>query len=296
MDDLPSQQIYAELKGAKDSRGDVSVNDGIENLLSAQLGGMDKAKSVLAAWSYASKKKEERDEELYKKYCNFFYYWLDDMIPTITGTTPFYSVMELVYTQLQASGIEDGCPTINTSSHITKDLFKQRKLVFDYYEDYQTMYDELPNDKKWCTSKYQSYLQAVLSVYNDVLASCASDQTDDNSGDPCCVKVNQEPKETKYKDLLEKGYTAAALSTSEDMGAEDSTNTPTTAITPIVSTMVPILGVPFAAFMLYKLQEQIILHQNMMYSLQEQKEHGEHQIVDYNNSIHHEEGGKIIKM
>ncbi|CAA9987822.1 KIR protein [Plasmodium knowlesi strain H] len=252
---LPSAQIYEELNKAKDTHSDVAIRDAERSSLSSPLGGEDKVLSVLAAWKYvAQKKKGEGNNQEFGKYCNFFYYWLGDKIPSsVDAIFTFANTMGTVYGVLMKSGIENGCPIINTSYNITREIFTKRKKVFDYYEDYQTIFDQLPGGQNWCGTDYKEYMETLSEVYQDAIANCGND-----SSDPCCAKYNSENiGSNKYKELLGKDCTAAASVAGRELSGLQGTSTivstdSTTSIPGAVGGGLVSVALPTIGFFLYK--------------------------------------------
>ncbi|ANQ10920.1 KIR protein [Plasmodium coatneyi] len=261
LDQLPSSVIYKELGSAKDSSTDAPSLWEAGGLLLSLLED-DKVDYVVRAWYLAARKKGEGGDDVeYKKYCNFFYYWIGDMLHSSKKSDSFSMNMGLAYSALNMLGVPNACQEINTTNKVNWSLFQNRKTVFDYYHDYQTIYNNLPpadGDKNWCETKYKDYLNKVSSVYDAATKDCTTTAATNNNTDPCCIKYNEEKSggnDTKYKDLLEKGCDGAVTkAVPEQLITLERTDSPTTTASTIASSIAAVGGglAAITSFFLYK--------------------------------------------
>ncbi|ANQ10608.1 KIR protein [Plasmodium coatneyi] len=205
---LPSKQIYAKFEenknGGKQICSDISTwTEGILDILGNKLKqnhmGAVKPEEIANVWCSISKlntkEKEPPPSCKVGVVCNFFYFWLGDKLEGKLqgGNAKLKEVIQSFFNKLSDStGL---CASTFLSSTMDTTFLKQRKKVFDYYYDYQTIWNQIKNsgsDGSSCAQKYDSYLNGVEEIstdggaddaYRKVQANCPS-----NGGDNFCTE------------------------------------------------------------------------------------------------------------
>ncbi|ANQ07313.1 KIR-like CYIR protein [Plasmodium coatneyi] len=193
--------------------------------------------------------------ELYLKPCTFLFYWIVDIITN--GEPPnsdFPGVTTQVHKLLQQFNSEWECKNIYQG--ISKDLFENSKILFDFLQDNRAIQTALSKSNYNCSEGYKDYRQKLEGAYNNMSSTCPID-----SEDQCCKDFNG-----MNKNLVQVGISNFICSevskpesghvqvqTSHDIHSAPKiggNSNPTTIISSILATTV---GLPASiAFFLYK--------------------------------------------
>ncbi|ANQ09317.1 Variable surface protein Vir7-like protein [Plasmodium coatneyi] len=142
----------------------------------------------------------ELEERLNKALCYFFYFWLGNEVWNKIGSadgTKFLSTMECIYKALQLFHIPNNCTIMDTDhTAISKDLFVNRKTVFDFSFDYKGIKDKLGKFSNSCDQGYYDHLDKAVKAYAAVKADCESKP----ATDPFCTEFKK-----VYEDCSKKG-------------------------------------------------------------------------------------------
>ncbi|ANQ05702.1 KIR protein [Plasmodium coatneyi] len=201
---LPSRQLYGEFSASDDYCGKRSTIAQMEphlqnpnNELGITVDGMERIVKALCS-AYRKKMSNSSNDD----YCYALYYWIGSTILIETKhVEPFPRIMQGIYEILKGAGIENVCT--GTFPNIRKGVFDQRKRVFDYYNNFNTICSYLQSNKLQGGGNYSSYLAEVATVYDDVNRYCAS-----NGEDSYCTGLKgifddgRNPKELNSKCVL----------------------------------------------------------------------------------------------
>ncbi|ANQ07535.1 KIR protein [Plasmodium coatneyi] len=120
--------------------------------------------------------------------CDYFFFWLGDILCRDTkGRKGFQDTMRSIYSKLNEHAVQ--CKYEPMGNTIGCGDFKERKIMFDYYYDYPTIWKNLWENSSLCKGKYDTYLtgNGVKGVgadggaddaYRKVQASCPADVND----------------------------------------------------------------------------------------------------------------------
>ncbi|ANQ07191.1 KIR protein [Plasmodium coatneyi] len=197
LDKLPSQKIYAAFEqnngGKQQCKERNSVTKDIENILKDKLNQHWKndekkcAKKITEVWCDVSELTSKK--QACTVICDFFYLWLHNKLSNILG--PFISVentMRDIYTKLEGRSSGNQCSYETTRGNNGENFLQWRKLIFDYYYDYRTIWNKLKDCRPpecSCKRKYDGYLNGAKSAYSQVEANCGSEL---HSNDAFCTK------------------------------------------------------------------------------------------------------------
>ncbi|ANQ10257.1 KIR-like protein [Plasmodium coatneyi] len=120
----------------------------------------------------------------------FFYYWLGDRISKGTGRSAnFRTHIGLL------------CDSINSPSGIglckiprdnpDETTFQHRKIIFDYYNDYNYVKQELQKDDPNCKGKWSSYLDGICAACKAVKDDCAQRERETQSEKAYCEEFEK---------------------------------------------------------------------------------------------------------
>ncbi|ANQ10830.1 KIR protein [Plasmodium coatneyi] len=191
VNDLPSKQIYQKFEQKNGKTKCPQCNswaDGITSILEDKLRDewedWEYATEIAQAWCLISKLNTEEKQPsspCKEKLCNFFYFWLGGTLcHRLKPSTWFQDTMQEIYTKLKGSNVQ--CEYIPIDGTIDRDLFKYRKIIFDYYYDYKTLKEQLkypPSEVSPCKVKYDAYLQDVEDAHKQVEANCGRTSKDE---------------------------------------------------------------------------------------------------------------------
>ncbi|ANQ10394.1 KIR-like protein [Plasmodium coatneyi] len=145
---------------------------------------------AVKAYCLASSKKEKDKASSEEKYCTSLYYWIgNELFSTMTDSTQFATAMKDVYNkleQLKGLQINDKCKVMYENDNITWDIFNHMKALYEYRQDYNTIYATATADattqvdcagrpktgKCHCKYDYSSYLTTTVDAYNQMRQHC----------------------------------------------------------------------------------------------------------------------------
>eukprot|EP00366_Plasmodium_knowlesi_P001380 XP_002258877.1 KIR protein [Plasmodium knowlesi strain H] len=122
---------------------------------------------IVGAWHYATNIMPPRGNPSYAERCDYFYYWLGSKVSDrLKGSSEFAEVMNEIYGKLREIPGTNECGTVTTAVDAVSLI--QRKRMFDYYHDYSSLRNMLPNSEPQCNDTFGSYLQGISDAYTAV--------------------------------------------------------------------------------------------------------------------------------
>ncbi|ANQ08205.1 KIR protein [Plasmodium coatneyi] len=226
VNDLPSQKIYNKFKNnVQECANSSSWKTGIEGILNGKIKrtwNYDEkvcAKDITKAWCPVSN--IESGNLACTVICDYFYYWLGEILcNNRKGLSSFKDTMRDIYKKLgNSSGNQ--CSYITMDNSIDQDLFKYRKLIFDYWNDYKTIWKQIKQEcssgGSSCAQVYATYLSNADSAYRQVQANCGETVMDD-----FCKKFRDKFKNSDTtKNIPEPGKLKDKAVSKEDLGPDD---------------------------------------------------------------------------
>ncbi|ANQ06895.1 KIR protein [Plasmodium coatneyi] len=282
---LLSKQTYGQFNAGGGSHGSTScpwledketeVKSILEDrgILENRGDAEDYAKKIIGAYCDASTMDGKKP---YGTWCQFFYYWLGDLLSNQLHVASPFDTLKKIYEELENVSVQGACKNIN--ENINEEIFPQVKIHFDYKQDYETLQSQLGNGvsgvvvvsdggTKTCDSTYHKHLEAITKACEAVVADCgergpkksgsycgplqaaAAASTDGAAGEYCSTEKLDilTCKEVRSKPQVEEpvAHSAAGIAGSTPAAGNHVT-------APIVSSTLSILGLPAAAFFLYK--------------------------------------------
>ncbi|SCA60302.1 VIR protein [Plasmodium vivax] len=153
---------------------DIFYNEA-ELKLSTYMGLQKVSEKILKAMCYMYTKKKYN--KLKSEMCNFFYYWLGDvLLNNINDKILTSESLTSLYSIINSAGLGKICDPLNY--YIDKDIFKNNKLIFDYSEDYENYKLDLNKPNPLCNKSYQEYLQTYVNKYKDLHTICEIENQD----------------------------------------------------------------------------------------------------------------------
>ncbi|ANQ11151.1 KIR protein [Plasmodium coatneyi] len=263
LDDFPSKLGYSRFNGQVKYTvenipecNEETVKANLNNALDKYASIKEDIDKIAKAWCYTVKGRagEELNNDLYY----LFYYWLGGIVWKKGESNTFPVVMNAIYSALW--GVLHKISATPMCTNIDQGKFNQMKKVFNYYYDYSTItecIESSPASGPNCTDKYSDYLDKADAAYggmekycgpgNNLNRTCCtyfkkiSNQSDGNSIlKPLELKSKLEP--LRRERSLELGPLPTADGATSSGGA-----TPA-----IISSTAALIGLPMAAFFLYK--------------------------------------------
>ncbi|ANQ05771.1 KIR protein [Plasmodium coatneyi] len=157
---------------------------------------------VLGAWYYVNKVMFS-GSPYHKDRCEYFYYWLGDLISDklVTGSS-FSTFLSDVYNALEKLGVDHKCKKID--EFIAKSTFTQMRKMYEYYRDYQTIQEQLQRSGNKCDKDYDQHLKDILKAYNGAQSKCTAVGA---TYSKWCSGFEDMFTEQKYKNLLDQKRT-----------------------------------------------------------------------------------------
>ncbi|ANQ10424.1 Variable surface protein Vir7-like [Plasmodium coatneyi] len=192
---LPSKLIlYSDLNKANSSNrcNNADHTDEVEMEIKQYLKDGNHAANIVGAYCYVHdiKRVNTHTHDL----CYKLYYWIGQKVKdNYSSVNTFPWAMMKIYDQLKRV-VQDG-PCGNMYNNIDGSLFSQRKIVYEYSEDYTTMEGHFTTKGESCDDEYKAHLEAIKKACTSVKPKCSGGEMDN----PYCNHYNQ-----KYKNYCEK--------------------------------------------------------------------------------------------
>ncbi|ANQ07007.1 KIR protein [Plasmodium coatneyi] len=201
---LPSKKAYTDIGNSGNSYGTddntypkvKTIKGNLEPVLQNHLTTTDFISKIAGTWFYITQEIREAYNQHYGVRCEYFYYWLGDLIiNNLKHTNKFPDAMNAIYDKLQLLPGTKECSPITTATTLDTTFFEKRKVIFDYLKDRDTIKQYGSGGIYSCTEDYSNYLRNVRENYNLVKTNCentiAEGQQQPSYGDdPCCNLLN----------------------------------------------------------------------------------------------------------
>ncbi|ANQ07045.1 KIR protein [Plasmodium coatneyi] len=263
LENLNSKLMYNELDEGIDYSVDgtpackwdtdgTTLKTSLENELRDYVNIKKDADKIAKGWCYLINRKDENKINGPTYY--LFYYWLGSKVwKSAKDRNSFKEIMNNIYLQLgnKLNGIERGL----TYTNIGENEFQKLKEIFDCSYDYSTIEDYVRGDsgapKSQCIEKYYCHLEQALSAYTYMNAKCPRK---DNKDD-WCKEFQRILSDRSYRELSElKSKLELLRKPVVDKSHQLNTTEATSSGSAVagVSSTLTLLGLPAAAFFLYK--------------------------------------------
>ncbi|ANQ07518.1 KIR protein [Plasmodium coatneyi] len=219
---------------ANELRDKLGKRQGIENIVN----------EIVESYCYIYKEKHVNAPD--HDWCFWFYYWVGSTIFKESKESGFVDFMEKVYNALEKVSVARKCKKID--EYIAESTFKQMRKMYEYYQDYGTIKQQLQRSGNQCDEKYDQHLQDILNDYDKVKSICGAAATYKEH----CSAFQDMFNNQDYKNLLTQPREVMTVSESmEELSVPSTENTSLSTV--ISSTIVTLIGLPAAvAFFLYK--------------------------------------------
>ncbi|KMZ82189.1 variable surface protein Vir7-like protein [Plasmodium vivax India VII] len=171
LEKLPSNLIFYKFNNGWDRCSHFPSSGEIKDKLKEYTDIKNYSDNIVKAMCYVSKM--EKGDPFYDERCHFLYYWIGDMLSNkLKDDTSFSNVMNTIYTELKKFKVEDNCNIIYPD--ISKLFFDQRKIIYDYSQNYATIKQDFQDYGKSCSQEYYDYVGNIVRTYNTVHTNCIS--------------------------------------------------------------------------------------------------------------------------
>ncbi|VUZ99944.1 PIR protein [Plasmodium vivax] len=117
---------------------------------------------------------ESKRSDFNSNICNYFYYWLSDILLTyLKHKSSYRQTLDILYSFLYNNERVRKCNPIYYE--MSENDIKKFKLIFDYSQDYDTYMKQLNDDSLKCTENYKNYLQNYVNSYKELQTECESE-------------------------------------------------------------------------------------------------------------------------
>ncbi|ANQ05746.1 KIR protein [Plasmodium coatneyi] len=193
-----------------------------------------------------------------KEYCNFFYFSVGNMLlKELKGKgKSFNAAMEKIKTAVECSTSDHGCYfTCNNGKH--SKFFPQRKLLYEYLKDKNTIQQQIKGGGGTtpCTQKYFTYLEKINAAYMTIYAQRNGQQWNHickEFGEIFDQGVGKLSEVENLKCLVVTTPEHEERTATSGSSPSEGSNSATNKITPIVMSIIGIVGLPVTTFFLYK--------------------------------------------
>ncbi|ANQ05960.1 Variable surface protein Vir7-like protein [Plasmodium coatneyi] len=260
LDNLPSRLFfYGLFEGSTGTYEDECARN-IKGILSKVSGAEGPDDKIMKGVYYVSEK-YGKHEWFNADRCTPLYYWIGDKLSQSSRYgSSFPDIMSLICEELRNSYAAHGCRI--TCSTIGRNIMGSRKVIYDYPLDNGTIQGQLLIDESLCNEKYRSYVQVIAAAYNIISNDCTTNV------DEYCKNFKGQYGENSHWEVSKsdckltktsKPVTSMDVQVSlEGQGPKGTISSPENSnniTTTVISSILPItIGLPFAAFMLYKVQ------------------------------------------
>ncbi|ANQ06159.1 KIR protein [Plasmodium coatneyi] len=294
LEQLPSKITYNKFENGKGNLGEgdddmegtplckwetmqTKLKNALQTALSSYVDLQDDIENIAKGWCYLTNMESAKTVDNLAYYA--FYYWLGDKIWKERGNSNFISnVIKTIYDTL-----EEVFPSITYGricTDVKKENFRLMKEAHEYIQDHDQLQTHLQGAKLHetpCDRGYHEHLENSYKAYEEIFKKC----TQGTGGGDACFKQSQGIcKDFEHKKLKELKCTLIkepeasrarnhAPSTKDATSRETNTSTPSpggsTLVPTIMSTVLPMMGIPAAvAFFLYKSAQLIIQQQKII--------------------------------
>ncbi|ANQ05719.1 CYIR protein [Plasmodium coatneyi] len=191
---LPSNSsYYNEFREVFDTCG-YSATEAVKTALHGhtELGGHMQEIAHAQCFAHAWQGTGDRGD----KPCTFFYYWLGDILWKNIDSSTVLALMRKIYEEYRKKANEERCKIIY--DNISEGEFKQRKLAYEYYNNYGAIKEQREQRGTKCNAAYHTYLKERADAYNAIRTDCEGKDTE-----PYCSDFNTKWK--KYKEPKPRG-------------------------------------------------------------------------------------------
>ncbi|ANQ08928.1 Uncharacterized protein PCOAH_00035650 [Plasmodium coatneyi] len=170
-EELPSQKVYKKLKNQECYSNHAGSYKGKRGQLETDRNIKPYAQKIADAWCNILR--DEYREKLGTEPCKFLYWYIGSALPATSGGIQFFSLLNKIYTTLSPEIYKYKC-YIAYSDNISKSLFNNWKIVYDYWYDYENIKGKLlgsgtPNKEAYCKR-----VREATSAYTEVQTHCDS--------------------------------------------------------------------------------------------------------------------------
>ncbi|ANQ05869.1 KIR protein [Plasmodium coatneyi] len=202
--------------------------------------------------------KKRTESRLYHIGCNFFYYWMTNIIISGQHSGKLKDITKIVLPKLKELYKGSNCEILDKDTTDTNTL-KKRKTIFDYYIECEIIGMLALRNQSQCTEKYGKYLEGIVAIYEEVKKECQGRLGNDEycKGIKDVFEDKCDPKKLKAKcTALSKPGSASSQDSlgprpEPGSGPGTTSNGGTFAI-PAASSILGIVGLPSIIFLLYK--------------------------------------------
>ncbi|KMZ94680.1 variable surface protein Vir7-like protein [Plasmodium vivax Mauritania I] len=192
LEKLPSNLIFYKFNKGLDLCSYFPTSEEIKDKLGAYSGIENYSDNIVKTLCYVSKMM--KDNPFYNERCHFLYYWLGDILfNNLKDVNSFSTVMDTIYTELNKFNVENKCNIIYTD--IGKSFFKQRKIIYDYTQNYETIKQGFRDYGNYCDQEYYEYVEKIVLTYNTVHTNCK------NNSDAYCNELKNMFRKYDHEEL-----------------------------------------------------------------------------------------------
>lgn len=117
------------------------------------------------------------DKYLYEERWNYLYYWTGEkVINRLTDSITFEKVMYPLKSIRNKFNSKD--PYKEHIFSITKDQFEKLKKIYDYFENYNSIFQKIGYRKSDCTAELKKHVEDSFQIYKTLKHECAVKKTE----------------------------------------------------------------------------------------------------------------------
>ncbi|SBS91477.1 PIR Superfamily Protein [Plasmodium ovale curtisi] len=120
---------------------------------------------------------DKKDDIFYGKHWNYLYFWVGLKVLNVLGESSFSDVMPVL--KAVRSGIDRIEVYNDDLFKITTQHFKDLKDIYDYSQNYSSIYAKIGPFNSDCTSSFKQYIEKGYNAYNTMKENCSGNNSDD---------------------------------------------------------------------------------------------------------------------
>ncbi|SBT56325.1 PIR Superfamily Protein [Plasmodium ovale wallikeri] len=173
---LPSYIFYSKLDRAPEDYSKLGPPSWAYFVTNHEIKKKSIFNALLKAFYYVSYY-DKSDEPFYGEQWNYLYFWVGHKVLNVLGESSFSDIMPV----LKAVGNRvDRTEVYNDDLFkITTQHFKDLKEIYDYSQNYSSIYAKIGPSNSDCTSSFKEYVEKGYNAYNTMKRKCSGNHIDD---------------------------------------------------------------------------------------------------------------------
>ncbi|SBT74097.1 Plasmodium vivax Vir protein, putative [Plasmodium ovale] len=172
---LPSYIFYSKLDRAPEDYSKLGPPSWAYFVTNHEIKKKSIFNALLKAFYYVSYY-DKSDEPFYGEQWNYLYFWVGLKVLNELEESSFSQVMDVLKA---VRSVMDNNEEYNDMLKITTKHFKDLKEIYDYSQNYNSIYALIGPPNSDCTSSFKQYVEKGYNDYNTMKGKCSGNNSDD---------------------------------------------------------------------------------------------------------------------